>query len=238
MLVTIKANPILTPSDHYQDDGIITQQNLLITNLGLTGLVFGQERTPDLNKGLIFLYQRDLIVTGNFWNIVVNLDLKWYCTQLELINLILRQVETFQENLRALKVGRYVSKMEISYLYAVWEQLNSELADVEKLLPMTRRKRGLLNFSGDVLNFLFGTATSTEMQVLHQAVENIKEQQMAITHSIEHQLTYTKELDENVRQNTRDVTVLARILKLEFGNLMKLNETVEVVEERLINRLE
>jgi len=68
----------------------------------------------------------------------------------------------------------------------VCEQLNSELADVEKLLPMTRRKRGLLNFGGDMLNFLFGTATSVEMQVLHQVVENIKEQQTAITHSIEH----------------------------------------------------
>jgi len=84
---------------------------------------------------------------------------------------------------------------------------------------------------------LFGTATSAEIQVLHQAVENIKEQQTAITHSIEHQLTNAKELDESVRQNTRDVTLLTRILKLEVGNLMKLNETA-VVEERLINRLE
>jgi len=102
----IKANPTPTPSDRYQVAGTITQQNPLITDLGLTGFVFGQERTPDLNKGLIFLYQRDLIVTGNFWNIVVNLDLKWYRTQLDLIDLILRQVETFQENPRALRVGR------------------------------------------------------------------------------------------------------------------------------------
>jgi hypothetical protein len=39
-----------------------------------------------------------------------------------------------------------VTQQEISYLYAVWEQLNAELAEVEKLLPMTRQKRGLLNF--------------------------------------------------------------------------------------------
>jgi hypothetical protein len=76
------------------------------------------------------------------------------------------------------------------------------------------------------------------MQVLLQAVENIKEQQTAITHSTEHQLTYTIQLDENVRRNTQDVTLLAKILKLEVGNLMKLNETIETVEERLINRLE
>ena len=103
---------------------------------------------------------------------------------------------------------------------------------------MTRRKRGLLNFGGDLLHFLFGTATSAEMQVLHQTIESIKEQQATITHSIEHQLTYTKELDENVRQNTRDVIILARILKLDVGNLMKLNETVAVVEDRLMNRLD
>jgi len=91
-------------------------------------------------------------VTGNFWNIV-NLDLKWYRTELDLIDIILRHVETFQENPGTLKVGRYVTQQEISYLYAVWEQLNSELADVEKLLPMTRQKRGLLNFGGEVLHF-------------------------------------------------------------------------------------
>jgi hypothetical protein len=88
------------------------------------------------------LYQRNLIVT-DFWNIVFNLDLRWYRTQYDLIDIILRQVETFQKNSRALKVGRYITQQEISYLYAVWDQLNFELADVEKLLPMTRRKLGL-----------------------------------------------------------------------------------------------
>ena len=141
--------------------------------------------SPDLNKDLIFLYQRDLVVTGNFRNVVVNLDLRWYGTQLDLIDIILKQVETFQENPRSLKAGRCVTRQEIKYLYAVWEQLNFELTYVEKLLPMTRQKRGLLNFGGDVLNFLFGTATSAEIQVLQQAVENVKEQQTAIIHSID-----------------------------------------------------
>ena len=85
--------------------------------------------------------------------------------------------------------------------------MNLELENLEKLLPSTRRKRGLLNFGGDVLNFLFGTATSAELQTLHQVAEEIKKQQTTITHSVEHQLTYTKEIDENVRQNTRDILI-------------------------------
>jgi len=84
-----------------------------------------------------------------------------------------------------MKAGRCVTRQEIKRLYAEWEQLNFELAHVEKLLPMTRQRRGLLNFGGDLLNFLFGTATSAEIQVLQQAVENVKEQQTAIIHSID-----------------------------------------------------
>jgi hypothetical protein len=58
-------------------------------------------------------------VTGNFWN-VVNLDLKWYGTQLDLIDIILKQVETFQGNPHSPSAGRYITQQEVNYLYAVW----------------------------------------------------------------------------------------------------------------------
>ena len=112
------------------------------------------------------------------------------------------------------------------------------MKDLEKLLPVSRRKRGLLNFGGDVLNFLFGTATSAELQTLHQAVEVIKRRQVAMKHSIEHQLTYTKELDENVRQNTRDVSLLTRTLKAVVFDVANLNETVEQLESNVFKRVE
>jgi hypothetical protein len=69
-------------------------------------------------------------------------------------------------------------------LQAVCERLNVEFQGIEKLLPVTRQKRNLLNFGGNVLNFLFGTATSAELQNLHQVVEEVKLQQSSITHSI------------------------------------------------------
>jgi hypothetical protein len=134
--------------------------------------------------------------------------------------------------------SHYINWQEVTYLQAVWEQLHSELKDLEKFLQNSRQKRGLLNFGGDVLNFLFGTATSAELHTLHQTVEGIKKQQTTITHLIEHQLTYTKELDENVRHNTRDVTLLARILKLQVNDVLKLNSTIKELEGKLIHRIE
>jgi ssDNA-specific exonuclease RecJ len=92
-------------------------------------------------------------------------------------------------------VAHYVNWQEINYLHAVLEQLHLEFDDIKKLLSQTRTKRILLNFGGHILNFLFGTPTSAELQNLHQVVEDIKEQQATITHSVEHLLTYTNELD-------------------------------------------
>jgi hypothetical protein len=89
---------------------------------------------------------------------------------------------------------------------------------------------------------LFGTATRGELQLqlqaLYRAVEGVKGQQTTITHLIEHQLTYTEELDENVRQNARDVTLLARILKLLISNFMKLNDMIKMLEWNVLSRLE
>jgi hypothetical protein len=122
--------------------------NQLMNDVGLTGFACGQGRTPDLEKRLVFLYQQALIVTGNFWNVIVNLDLKWYRWQLDLIDATLGHVENYLKTSRAIHAGRYVNWHEIVYLQAVWNQLNLEFTDMEKLLPEPRQKRGLINFGG------------------------------------------------------------------------------------------
>jgi len=80
--------------------------------------------------------------------------LKWYRTKLDMIDLILTQVGTYQTNPRFIHTGRYINWQEMTYLQAVCEQLNLESQDIEKLLPVTRQKRGLLDFGREILNFL------------------------------------------------------------------------------------
>jgi hypothetical protein len=132
----------------------------------------------------------------------------------------------------------FLSWKEINYVHTVWNQLSLEFKDLEKLLPVTRRKRALLNLGGDILNFLFGTATNTDLQKLHQVIERIKLQQDVLTHSVENHLTYTMELDDNVRQNVRDVSLLARTLNTLVFDGLNLNETVKQLEVNLVKRPE
>jgi hypothetical protein len=76
---------------------------------------------------------------------------------------MLKQVDTFRRNSRTSNTTLYINWQEIIYLQAVWEQLHFELLNLEKHLPTSRQKRGLLHFGGNVLHFLFGTATSAEL---------------------------------------------------------------------------
>ena len=94
-------------------------------------------------------------MTGNIWNLIVNLYLKWYRAQLDMIDLILTQVGSYPTNPRFINTSRYVNWQEVTYLQAVWKQLNLDFQDIEKLLPITLQKRGLLDFSGEILNFFW-----------------------------------------------------------------------------------
>ena len=205
--------------------------------LPIAGVVLGHGHTPDLKKGLVYLYQQDLIVTGNFWNVTLNLYLNWYRAHLNLIYLVLKRIDVYRKQPRMVDKQKYVNWQELKYVQTIWEQLNLELEDLENLLPVNRRKRGILNLGCDVLNFLFGTATRAELQTLHEAVGVIKKRQGTMTHSIEHQLTYTKELGDNVRQNTRDVSLLGRTLKAIVLEVANLNETVEHLESNVFTRV-
>jgi hypothetical protein len=60
------------------------------------------------------------------------------------------------------------------------------LSGYRKAIATHVSKERIFNFGGNVLNFLFGTATSAKLQTLHQVAEGVELQQSAITHSLEH----------------------------------------------------
>lgn len=64
--------------------------------LHITGVVAGERQTPDSNRGLVYLYKRDLLLTGNFWNVIVNLNLNWYRTKVDMLNTIVRQTDFYR----------------------------------------------------------------------------------------------------------------------------------------------
>jgi hypothetical protein len=58
-------------------------------------MLAGAQGAPELNKGVVFLHEQELLVTGNHWNIVVNIDVRWFRDTLTRLTLVWRQLEFY-----------------------------------------------------------------------------------------------------------------------------------------------
>jgi hypothetical protein len=118
-----------------------------------------------LDKGLVFLQEQEFLVTGNYWNLVVNFDIQWYQTALQYIDQVFSHLERSQKDRN--QTDKFVNWEEVNQARVAVDQVKQELSTLSKLLPISdengltpRRKRGLLNVGGEVLKFLFGKVTT------------------------------------------------------------------------------
>jgi vacuolar-type H+-ATPase subunit I/STV1 len=70
---------------------------------------------------------------------------------------------------------------ELSRVNDIIQELDSEIKNVERLLPtnvakLSRKRRGLIELGGQALKFLFGTATSSEVQELQTIISKYENQ--------------------------------------------------------------
>jgi len=80
------------------------------------------------------------------------------------------------------------------------------------LLKLDNR-RGILNFGGTILQSLFAIATVSDLNMLHETLDELKYKDVDIAHSLVNQVTYVKCSDHTVRVNTDAIFNLSTILK-------------------------
>jgi hypothetical protein len=163
----------------------------------ISGVIADAGRIPELDKGLVFLREREFLITGNYWNPVINFDIQWYQTALQYIEQVFRHLEWSQNHRN--QTNKFINWEEVKQARAAVDQVEQELSTISKLLPVSketgltpRRKRGLLNIGGEALKFLFGIATTQQLQELHDTIENIKTKEGGVIHAVQQQLDYLK----------------------------------------------
>jgi hypothetical protein len=169
--------------------------------------------------GLVLLRERELLVNGNYWNLLINFDVQWYQTALQFIVQVFKQLE-WSRSQRS-QPNKFIDWEEVKQARAAVNQVDQELSTLSKLLPFPReadlthrKKRGLVNIGGEALKFLFGIATTQQLQELHATVESIKTRKADVIHAVQKQLTYLKSVDEAVSQNSVGLAVITRTLKM------------------------
>jgi hypothetical protein len=189
-----------------------------------------------LNKGVVFLHEQELLVTGNHWNIIVNTDVKWFRNTVNMLNLVWKQLERYEAEVTSQKAD-LVSWQELSRVSDITMELDREIKNVDKLLPVNptsilRKRRGLINLGGQVLKFLFGTATNSEVQELQSVVSNYENQKQDIIHAVKSQLTLLQTVDKETKQNTVDLLNVARTLRQVVFEVVYLNRTISSIIDK------
>lgn len=123
------------------------------------------------DKGLIFMKDRDILLTGDKWTLAVNIALDDYVNLIQGMRFILAQIRRNIElhrspNSKVLDIHWE----EIMRLYKITDELETDLRSVSSLLSeevpldggrthVQRNRRGLINLFGYGLKYLFGQPT-------------------------------------------------------------------------------
>jgi hypothetical protein len=183
------------------------------------------------DKGLIFMKDRDILLTGDKRTMAVNIALDDYVHLIQGMRFILTQI---QRNIELHRSSRKdilnIHWEEVTRLYKITDKLEADLMSVSKLLSEEvtvtkgqingrRNRRGLINVLGYGLKYLFGTADARDVKRLNSVCDNLQSFQKRVIHATEQQMTYLHTLDEATKTNAKATLDLAKILRDSIQNV-------------------
>jgi hypothetical protein len=164
-----------------------------------------------VNNSIVFLQERDVIFTNDVWKILINVDLS---SNEDVI------AELYQELVYAQEFNdTYASARELQQVKVILMSLEERLNGVKNILPRVDARRCLMDLGGLILKAMFGRATVTDWNKLHDTVKALDENDKNIIHVLNQHVTYIKLLDESVKLNAKAITNLSKWTKDAIVNL-------------------
>jgi hypothetical protein len=189
----------------------------------------------NFDKGLIFVKNTDILLSGDRWTIVVNIALSDYDMLIENMKLILSDVREKIEVHNNPKLFSFdIHWEEINRLDGMVRKLEMDLMGFKRLLfeeteetlvtnPRdgdVRDKRELKNVLGYGLKYMFGTADAKDVKRLTRVCDELHAFKFNVVHAAEQQLTYIRALDEMTKQNVKNTVELNRALRDSIRNIL------------------
>jgi len=81
---------------------------------------------------------------------------------------------------------------ELKLIEALLRTLESKLHDFHQILPRLDPRRVMLEFGNTILKTLFGAATISDINSLHNVINDLQLKNLDISHSLSSQLTYVR----------------------------------------------
>jgi hypothetical protein len=170
------------------------------------------------NENVLFRKVKPLSISQSTWLITLIIDLKPYDVMLDKS---LQQLQELSEVAwsRCNTFEGFVDEKYTHHLDTISEELIYLNKSRSQLLSVfqgyrtlhNRRKRSILPFAGDILSFLFGTASESDMSNINKHINLLGENQEKLRHVMEHSLTFINMTGQRTFENR------VRINKLSDG---------------------
>jgi len=194
---------------------------LYVTGI-LLNVVVAKPFVQPLNHTVVFLKETEIVFTSDTWRIALNFDLSTYHEIISTIRTDLLSVEQRKKE--------YTPIVELKQIEIFFNILESKLYDFYQVLPRLELRRALVNFGGKILKTLFGTATTSDIHLLHDVLHELQFQNSDISHSLSNLFTYVKKLNTDVKIDTEAVANLSNIIK---DNMIQPHEKFQVARDKL-----
>lgn len=180
-------------------------QSITITNINDT-------------KGIIPTRISDAKVITKYSRLLHIINLDRYQTN---IDRIIRNID--HVNALINKEANVIFKLKIKTIH---QRLNKLKETYEHLQPITRKKRGLINGLGNVINSITGNLDQTDLEHLEKAIEQINRNEDKLTDKLNQQIHVNNMMTDRFAKIQKYVTEQARIIEFDTKLLANSTETV------------
>ena len=188
----------------FPEESLHSVNFLCVTGYLLSLIAAGLLIQP-LNRSVVILKGKEVVLTNDVWRIVVDFEMSPYE---EVISTIKEDLLTVEGQKR-----EFTSISEIKQIATLSKTLETRLHNFRQVLPKLDRRRGLVDLGGAVLKTLFGTATVSDIHDLREVISELQSSQRDVIHSISKQVTYIKNLDMMTGVEADAIANLSNIVK-------------------------
>ncbi|KAF6217057.1 hypothetical protein GE061_001410 [Apolygus lucorum] len=164
---------------------------------------------PTENRGALFLNPQPLILSGQEWQVVIDLNVTQIVTSVRDSNCMVHHLRGDLKQLSTSHPAFGAMLQEVQSIALAAQDMEAMAWEIEEYLPRQRDRRGLINAGGKVLNFLFGTPDADDFEAVRRGVDTAQQDQGRLVYVAKEQLIVTCTLGDRVCESAHQVQTLA-----------------------------
>lgn len=192
---------------------------------------------PDQGTGTMFLRQPDLLLTGRYWTLTIDVNITEYHRLISNYIFTVAELKNIKDVPAdsalfdtAHNINALVNK-EAELLLNQAYQVRKKLTNLyHTLVPgALRTKRSPIDIIGSGMRYLFGVLTTQDLEDVNEHLKSVDQKVGSILHLMNEQISYIKDNAESGQRNSHDIKTLAHTMG-------ELNTRITAIEAAMVTK--